>query len=175
MFTKKARRLGLIASAAAVATLAGGSAYASLTTVSATATDTIAVHGGGTFLPSTGGVETPILQMQLPQGKFVLTAAGNLVNFGPSDYTRCQIVVNGTQIAATSAAVGDSNQPGNIGPSDLLSTVNLVGGATVGTGGALATLQCEHDNSNGAQPYFDNVGSMWAHRTGSLLVAQGGS
>jgi hypothetical protein len=171
MFSRKIRRIGFIASAAAIASLAGGSAYGALSTVSATAADTIAVHGGGTYLSANGGVETPIMSIALPQGKFVLSASGNLVNFGPSDYTRCQIVVNGTQVAAMSTAVGDPGQPGSIGPAGSLATVALVGGAVVGTGGATATLQCEHDYTNGATPMFDNVGSMWAHRTGSLIVS----
>lgn len=171
MFSKKIRRIGLIASAVAAASLAGGSAYGALSTISATAADTIAVHGGGTFLSTNGGVETPIMSIALPQGKFVLSASGNLVNFGPADYTRCQIVVNGTQIAAMSTAVGNPTAAGSVGPAGSLATVALVGGATVGTGGATATLQCEHDYTAGAQPYFDNVGSMWAHRTNSLIVS----
>jgi hypothetical protein len=174
MFSKKISRIGLIASAVAMASLAGGTAYGALSTVSATAADTIAVHGGGTYLATTGGVETPVISIALPQGKFVLSASGNLVNFGPSDYTRCQIVVNGTQVAAMSTVVGDPGQPGSVGPSGSLATVALVGGATVGSGGATATLQCEHDYTNGAQPYFDNVGSMWAHRSNSLIVSAAG-
>jgi hypothetical protein len=171
MFSKKIRRIGLITSAVAMASLVGGTAYGARSTVSATATDTIAVHGGGTYLSTNGGVETPILSISLPQGKFVLSGSGNLVNWGPSDYTRCQIVVNGAQVAAISTVVGDPGQAGSVGSAGSLATVALVGGATVGTGGATATLQCEHDYTNGAQPYFDNVGSMWAHRTGSLSVS----
>lgn len=171
MSMRRSLRAGIVLAGVAAASLTGGAAYASMTSITATATDTIAAHtSGGVFLSSTGGVNTPIVSMSLPQGHYVISANGNLVNFGPSDYTRCSIVVNGVQIAATSTVVGDSNQSGNVGPSDLLSTVALTGGVKVGSAGATATLQCEHDYTNGAAPYFDNAGDMWAHRTSSLSV-----
>ena len=58
-------------------------------------------------LGATGGVLTTIAPLNLPPGRFVLHASGDLVNFGPSDFTRCQIFVAGTQVAAVSALVGD--------------------------------------------------------------------
>ena len=144
-----------------------------LSTISATATDTVALHGATTSLSTTGGVKTTIMSIFLPQGKYVLSAAGDLVNFGPSDYARCAIFVNNVDISAsggTATLVGNPNLLHNQGPASLLSTVAVAGGTTVAAAGETATLQCAHDHTNGSQPYFDSGGSMWAHKTNSLNV-----
>jgi hypothetical protein len=125
-------------------------------------------------LSNTGGVLTPILTVQLPASakgrQYVLAAQGDLVNFGPSDYTRCQILVNGTQIAAVSTMVGSPTTGGNRGPASFLSPFSLTGGANVPAAGGTATLRCWHDTTNGATPYVDASTSIWAHQTGSLTT-----
>jgi hypothetical protein len=93
-----------------------------------------------------------------------------LVNFGPSDYTRCNLVVNGTQVAAVSTIVGDPNASGSQGAAPYLSPFSLTGGANVPATGGTGALQCWHDNSNGATPYVDGGATVWAHKTAGLKI-----
>jgi hypothetical protein len=124
-------------------------------------------------LSSAGGSYTTVLTVQLPQSskgtQYVLAAQGDLVNFGTSDYTRCDIVVNSTEAASVSTIVGDPTA-GSQGPAPFLSPFSLTGGATVPASGGTATLRCWHDNTNGATPYVDSSTSIWAHQTGSLTT-----
>lgn len=163
--------VGILAASGYVIAVAAGS-------VTASATDTIVASTASTTLSTTGGVETTILTLTLPGSAtisrhYVLTASGDVVNFGPSDYTRCQIFVNSTQIAAVSMIVGDPSALGALGPAGFLSTFAEVGGVTIpaGTASETATLQCEHDFSDGATPYVDPGASLTSHRTSSLKVA----
>jgi hypothetical protein len=184
MFSKKnflrVRLRGLIAVwAITVAAVLGGGAYAiAIATVTASATDTVVTSTTNTNLSPTGGVPTTILSLTLPgsstkASSYVLSAYGDLVNFGPSDYTRCAIRVNGSLVAAVAILVGDPSASGNQGPAGLLSPFALAGGITVpaGTTSENATFYCAHDNTNGSTPYVDASASFVAHRTGSLKVA----
>lgn len=65
--------------------------------------------------------------------------------------------------------MGDPSQPGAIGPVGLLSPFALAGGTSSATT-VSARLRCEHDNSNGANPYVDGDASMWAHKTNGLKL-----
>jgi hypothetical protein len=125
-------------------------------------------------LSSTGGDHTPILTVQLPASskgtQYVRVAHGDLVNFGPSDYTRCQIVVDGAEIASVSTIVGNPTGAGSNGPAAFLSPFSLTGGANVPASGGTATLRCWHDETNGSVPYVDGGASVWAHQTGSLTT-----
>ena len=136
--------------------------------------DTVMTLSANKNLSSTGGAFTSIITVQLPETsdgtQYVLAAQGNLVNFGPSDYTRCQILVNGTQIAAVSTMVGSPSASGNQGPASYLSPFSLTGGIKVAASGGTATLRCWHDTTNGATPYVDANTSIWAHQTGSLTT-----
>lgn len=173
------RRLTLIGLvlAAGIVAASGYVIAVAASSVTASATDTIVQSTANTNLSTTGGVETTILTLTLPGSAtsrdYVLTASGDVVNFGPSDYTRCQIFVNTTQIAAVAMIVGDPSATGARGPAGFLSTFAEVGGVTIpaGTASETATLQCEHDTSNGATPYVDAGASLTSHRTKSLLVA----
>jgi hypothetical protein len=162
--------VGIVVTAALVT---GGAAYAaSSSTPTAGRGDTIATTSANTNLSATGGVETTIATVALPTGSWVLHASGDVVNFGPSDFTRCQIVVGSTQIAAVSTLVGDPTATGNQGPAGLLSTFALVGGAVNATTTTeLAALRCEHDTTNGSTPYVDGGASLWAHKTTSLKLS----
>ena len=102
---------------------------------------------------------------------YVLTANGDVVNFGPSDYTRCDLTVNGTEVAAVSTIVGSPSGTGTNGPAAYVSPVAITGAATIPAAGGRATMQCWHDASNGSTPYVDTGASLWAHRTSSLKVA----
>ena len=136
--------------------------------------DTVMTLSANKNLSNTGGVFTSIITVQLPETsngtQYVLAAQGNLVNFGPSDYTRCQILVNGTQIAAVSTMVGSPRASGNQGPASYLSPFSLTGGTKVAGSGGTATLRCWHDTTNGATPYVDANTSIWVHQTGSLTT-----
>jgi hypothetical protein len=155
------------------AALTAGAAYAASQIVTATKTDTVVTSSSNTNLPTTGGSWATVITLQLPASSsgthYVFAAQGDLVNFGPSDYTRCQVVVDGTQAAAVATIVGSPSQPGTMGPAPFVSPYSLTGGANVPASGGSAILRCEHDDSNGSAPYVD-PSSLWAHKTGSLLI-----
>jgi hypothetical protein len=125
-------------------------------------------------LSTAGSTNTSILTVQLPESptrtQYVLAAQGDLVNFGPSDYTRCGIVVNGKQVAAVATMVGSPSASGNRGPASFLSPFSLTGGARVPASGGTATLRCSHDTTNGAIPYADAWTSLWAHQAGGVTT-----
>jgi hypothetical protein len=170
-----ARRRQVAIAAVAATALAGGSAYAASSAVTAGGGDTVVSTASSTNLSTTGGVMTPVLSLTLPTSSggqhYVIAAQGNFVNFGPSDYTRCRVVMNGTQISSVTATVGDPTQSGNMGPAGYVVPFSLTGGTNVPASGGTAVLQCWHDDSNGATPYLDGNASMWAHKTGSLKIA----
>lgn len=155
------------------ALLSGGIAYAATSsTPTASKTDTIVTTAAGVSLSATGGVETTIATINLPPGAYVLHASGDLVNNGPSDYTRCQIQVGGTPVAGVSTLVGNPSTSGASGPADLLSPFALTGGTVNSTTTTVsATLRCWHDTTNGSTPYIDGDASLWAHKTSGLKLA----
>ena len=153
-----AGRKALCATGIAFAALAaGGVAYGVSAAPTATATDSVAHSSAGSVL-------------HLPAGKYVLSGAGDLVNWGPSDYSRCKILVGSTQIAAVSTIVGSPAGAGNFGAAAFVSPFALTGGVSVGSAGADASLQCWHDSTNGSQPFVDPNASLYAHRTSSLQL-----
>jgi hypothetical protein len=170
MRVSRATVVGIVVTAALVT---GGAAYAARSsTPTASKTDTIVSTSANINLSATGGVETTIATLNLPPGAFVLHASGDVVNFGPSDFTRCQIVVASTQVAAVSTLVGDPAASGAQGPAGLLSPFALVGGAVNATTTTeLAALRCEHDTTNGSTPLVDGGASLWAHKTTGLKLA----
>lgn len=171
-----ARRRQLTATAAvAAAALIAGTAYAASTSVTASSTDNVVTRSSGTSLSTSGGTLTPVITVQLPAATsathYVFAAQGDLVNFGPSDFTRCILMVAGTQVAGVSTMVGDPTASGEQGPSAILSPFSVTGAANVPAAGGTAVLECSHDNTNGAAPYVDAGASLWAHRTTSLKIA----
>jgi hypothetical protein len=167
----RATRLVRVGIAVGAACLIGGTAYAENTAVNATASDTVVrTASNKDVAPPDGDNRTEILTVALPAGQYVLSAYGDLVNFGPSDFTRCQVVVNGAEIASVSTIVGDQGLR-NRGPAGYVSPFSLAGGVKVGNAGATATLQCWHDSPNGAGPYVDGGATLMAHRTESLKMA----
>jgi hypothetical protein len=96
-------------------------------------------------LSTAGGTETTILTLVLPglttaSMKYVPTASGDLVNFGPSDYTRCQIFLNTTQVGGVSTIVGDPSASGAKGPAAFVSPFAEVGGVKIPAGTASETV-----------------------------------
>ncbi len=136
--------------------------------------DIVASSPSNTNLSTTGGPVTPVVEVKLPVSAsgthFVLSAQGDLVNFGPSDYTRCSLVVKGTQVATVSTIVGDPSASGAQGPAAFVSPFSLTGGVNVPAAGATAVLECSHDDTNGATPSVDVGASVWAHQTQSLKI-----
>jgi len=166
-----AGRKALCATGIAFAALAaGGVAYGVSAAPTATATDSVAHSSAGSVLPATGGSTVTVLSLHLPAGKYVLSGAGDLVNWGPSDYSRCKILVGSTQVAAVSTIVGSPAGAGNFGAAAFVSPFALTGGVSVGSAGADASLQCWHDSTNGSQPFVDPNASLYAHRTSSLQL-----
>lgn len=111
-----------------------------------------------------------MLTLSLPAGRWVLSASGDLVDWGPSDYTRCRIQVGGRQIAATSTMVGNGAAVGAHGPASFLSPFSLTGAVSL-TSPAAATLDCWHDATVSSGAYVDPNASLYAHKSGSLQVA----
>ena len=160
--------------AAALAVFAGaGAAYAgSQTAPLATANDVLITASGSQSLSLTGGVRTTVLTATLPAGKWVVSGSGDLVDFGPSDYTRCSLNVGSTQIAGVSTIVGNPDSAGSQGPSAFLSTFTATGGVSLGSSATL-TLGCWHDNNVSSAGYVDGGAVVHIHKSASLqLVSQ---
>lgn len=158
--------------ALAIALASGGAtaAWASTNAVTATTADTVVTSSSAHNLSANGGVLTNVLHIDLPAGRFVVSASGNLVDWGPSDYTRCRIVVGGKQVALVSTMVGDGTSPGAHGPASFLSPFSLTGGVSRASS-ATATLQCWHDSTVSTSGYVDSGATLWAHKTGSITIA----
>ena len=169
----KFSRATIVGIAVTATLLSGGIAYAATSsTPTASTTDTIVTTTLNEGLSATGGVPTTIATLNLPPGAYVLHASGDVVNFGPSDYTRCQIVVGSTQAATVATLVGNPAKPGALEPAGDLSGFALVGGAVnTTTSPVQAILRCSHDHTNGATPYVDSGASLWAHKTNGLKLA----
>jgi hypothetical protein len=171
---RKRHRMWLIGALAILAPIAG-TAYATATSVTTTSTDTVVSLTSNTNLSPTGGVQTPVLTLTFPRSssgtRYVLAAEGDFVNFGPSDYTRCVLVVSGQPVAGIAAMVGDPSMAGAQGPAGYVVPFSLYAGVKVPAAGGTGVLECNHDHSNGATPYVDGSASLWAHKTGSLKTA----
>jgi hypothetical protein len=170
----KRRRWWLIAALAITAPIAG-TAYATATSaVTTSSSDTVVSLRSNTNLSKAGTVQTRILTVKFPAWatgtRYVLAAAGDLVNFGPSDYVRCGLVVNGRTVAGVAAMVGDRRLAGSRGPGGYVVPFSLYAGANIPAGGGTGALKCNHDTANGATPYVDAGATLWAHRTGSLKI-----
>jgi hypothetical protein len=146
---------------------AGAVASASSARVTARATDVVVRTGAAHPLSADGDTRAVIISLRLPAGKWVLSAAGDLVNFGPSDYTRCQLVVRGHEVGAVSTIVGDPAPPESQGAAGFLSTFTVSAGIAL-SAPSTASLQCWHDNTNGASVYVDPGSTLVAHKTRSL-------
>jgi hypothetical protein len=128
--------------------------------------DTVATTHQHTALPSQGGATVSVLHLPLAQGRYVVSAAATLVNFDPSDYTRCQVTLDGTEVGSATAMVGDGTR-GTNGDGALVVPIAMNGTAVVGVGGGSLELRCWHD-ADGRAPYVDGSPTLVAHRTTSL-------
>jgi hypothetical protein len=144
-------------------------AFASASSLRAAAssppTDKLAETSSNMNLSTVGGQDTTILSMTLPAGSWVISSEDTLVNFGPSDYTRCQIVAAGKQVASGSTMVGDPSQTGAEGPASFVAGRGLVG-SVKSTSSFSVSLDCSHDHDtpgSNAPPYVDSGAVIWAH------------
>ena len=177
--TSRRRRVIAALGTVAAAVLGGGGYAWAASGISASTIDTFVSTSHNINLSTTGHVVTPILTVTLPTSRsatrnYVLEASGDFVNFGPSDYTRCAIAVNGTETIGVAAMVGDGSQFGAQGPGAYVMPWSLKWAVSLpptSAGPATADVECAHDNSNGAGPYVDAGASLWVHKTASLSVA----
>jgi hypothetical protein len=166
---KKHFRLA-VAAVGALATvgLTAGIAYAS-GAISSTTTDATIMTTANTNLSPVGGLNTVIESLTLPAGKWIVHADNTMVNFGPSDYTRCGLFRGTTALPGGHASmVGDPNAFGAQGPGVYVATVSETNGIVLSVP-TKVSLGCGHDTSNGSTPYIDAGATMWAHRATSLV------
>jgi hypothetical protein len=142
---------------------AGGTLLATETT-----RPSIVTNSSNVALSQDGLSPTTVLSTELAAGTYMLSASGDLVNFGASDYGRCEIYVAGVEIANTSTIIGNPSASGDSGPAGILGGVSLSGAVTVGSGGAAVDLVCSHDDNDvSTVPYFDAGGALLAVRVPS--------
>jgi hypothetical protein len=178
----RTRTLIACAAAATIAATVGASVPAWATTTrqvasAKTATTTTVqdyweeTHSGRN-ISTTGGVETPIMTLNLPAGKWVLHADQTMVNWGPSDYGGCSIGDStNSNLNTHRTIVGDPNATGAMGPAPFLTVVSETAAVSL-KAPTTVTVLCEHDNSNGATPSIDSNADLWAHRSSNLVITQ---
>ena len=153
--------------ALALAGAATGIAYAA-TSIGSRTSDALIKTTSSTNLSSTGGVYTVIETLTLPPGKWVLQADNTMVNFGPSDYTRCVLFSGSTGLNGHASMVGDPNASGAQGPGVYVATLSETSSVKLSATTKVG-VQCGHDNTNGSTPYIDSDATLWAHRAKSLV------
>jgi hypothetical protein len=161
MFKARRRPAAVAAAVAALALAGAGYAVSSTGTLPSNTTDGFAETSAATPLGMSGGTHVTVASLALPAGAWVLSSEASIVNFGPSDYTRCRIVASGVQIASGTTLVGDPSQPGANGAGALVAARGLVGSVVHSTP-FTAALDCSHDSSN-SNPYVDPGAVLWAH------------
>jgi uncharacterized repeat protein (TIGR01451 family) len=135
----------------------------------ATANDKLKFTTVNKNLSTSGATNVTIVSVSVPAGSWVLSAEGDFVNFGPSDYARCQLFagVNPTPGGGITTTVGDPNLPGAQGPAAYVQAFAEIAAVTSATG-FTASLQCSHDHDTpppNGPPYVDAGATLWAHRS----------
>jgi len=126
----------------------------------------------GISINTTGGVETPIMTLKLPAGKWVLHADQTMVNFGPSDYGGCSIGdTSNNNLNTHRTIVGNPNTTGAMGPAPFVTVLSETAAVSL-SASTTVTILCEHDDSNGATPSIDSNADLWAHRSANLVITQ---
>lgn len=168
---RRIRRLPLLGvTLVAVLGLAGVGYAASNLTVPPGTTDALVESPANMNLSTTGKKSVVVDQMSLPAGSWVLSSEATVVNFGPSDYVRCEVYAGGHQIASGATMVGNGALTGGRGPGAYLAGRGLLGSVT-SNGPFIAVLYCSHDNSTPSgqpAPYVDAGAVLWAHAAGTL-------
>jgi hypothetical protein len=164
------------AAALAASALAPAGATTARTAPANTATATVSDYWEQTHhnipISTSGGVETPIMTLQLPAGHWVLHADQTMVNFGPSDYGGCSIAdTANTNLNTHRTIVGDPHATAAAGAASLVTVVSETAAVSL-TAPTTVTILCEHDSNNGATPYIDANADLWAHRSTNLAITQ---
>jgi hypothetical protein len=168
----KIRRPAFLAMGLAIALATAGASYAFTAAgeVTSTTKDALSETTASVNLSKVGGTPVVIASLSLPKGSWVVSSEETLVNFGPSDYTRCRIDANGSQIASGTTMVGNSALSGGQGPGTYVAGRGLVG-SFVGTASETVTLECSHDHntpSSEGPGYVDPGAVLWAHKSTNL-------
>ena len=154
-----------VLAASALAGIAQASSHPGLA-ARAIAYDKVKISPSHTDLSGYGMTNVTVISMFVPAGSWVVSAKGDFVNFGPSDYTRCTILANNDQISGgITAMVGNPNLPDAWGPGAYVQAFSDIGTVTSAIAINL-TLQCSHDHytpSGYALPYVDAGVTLWAH------------
>jgi hypothetical protein len=158
--------LGAAAALAGLGTLSA--AHAGTQARATTPTDTVVTTHQQTPLP-TSSDKVAVLSRKLQAGSYVVSGSVTLVDFGASDYTRCQLTLDDTVLAASAAMVGDGAAPGNHGDGALVVPMTVQSGVVVPSAGGTLSLRCWHDDI-GTTTYVDGGPVLTAHRTGSLKL-----
>lgn len=126
----------------------------------------------GHNISTTGGVQTTIMTLKLPAGKWILHADQTMVNFGPSDYGGCSIGdTANSNLNTHRTIVGDPNATGASGPASFVTVLSETAAVSL-SASSTVTVACEHDDSNGATPSIDPNADLWAHRSSHLVITQ---
>jgi hypothetical protein len=179
----RTRTIIACAAAATIAATVGASAPAWATTATShlasaktAATTTVQDYWEETHssvnISTTGGVETPIMTLNLPAGKWILHADETMVNWGPSDYGGCSIGDSGNSNLNTHRTmIGSPSAVGAMGPASFVTVVSETAAVSL-KAPSTVTVLCEHDTSNGATPFIDPNADLWAHRSSNLVITQ---
>src|SRR5437868_4473151 len=101
----------------ATAVVVGGIAdAASSANAIRTPRDVVQQNSSNMDLSTIGGAPVTIVSVALPPGVWALSFDASVVNFGPSDFTRCGIYNGSTPVGGATTMVGNNNLPGSMGP-----------------------------------------------------------
>ena len=160
------------AAAPAWATTATSQAAAATAVTSTTVQDYWEQTNHNINISTAGAVETPIMTLRLPAGKWVLHADQTMVNFGSSDYSGCTIRdTANSDLDAHGTMVGDPNTTGALGPGSFVASVSETAAVSL-SAPTTVTITCSHQNTNGAIPYINSNADLWAHRSANLVITQ---
>ena len=173
---RRATTKWLVVSAVVVAGMAGaGAAYAATANatgaVGSTTSDVVVSTSASKTLSKTGGATVTIASVTLPKGSWVLTLHASLVNFGPSDYTRCSLYQSSTNVGGATATVGDPVGTGSMGPAAYVSTISFATAIRTSANAAIS-VRCYHDTTNGSAPYVDGGASLVAHKSPNVVIVK---
>jgi hypothetical protein len=154
--------------------IAGASAHSAAGVQAARPTsDIVRFLGSGNVNMSTlgrVGNAVTILSANVPAGSWVIQATDDVVNFGPSDYTRCAIFNASGPLAGVTTMVGNPNLAGSQGPGSYVAALATTAYYIASTD-AVLSLKCWHDNDTpdgSVAPYVDAGAAMWFHAAASL-------
>lgn len=151
--------------------LLSGSISAAATKTAATE-DTLMQLAAIKNLSTTGGATVTILTASVPAGSWIISGTASLVNFGPSDYTRCQVVAGSTQVGASTTMVGNPGLAGGQGPAAYVANLTATGPVTSSVP-FTASFNCWHDHDTpigAGPPYVDGGASLWVHLSAGLVA-----